>query len=196
MSRRRVWWLVSRWCSRPSRARRAGRGAPGRPAPTGKLIGGTLTPATPDARGWGWQVKASINPGHAAAVLQQGQGTALPGQADHELHDRHLQPGPLLRGGQALRLHLVRDAAQHDVVRRGAADDSGVPRRGRRADDPHAGCPRVEHSEGDRSRRHRRHRADRRRRPRGARRRALLALPAVRAPQLGRRDRSGRSGRA
>jgi 2-keto-3-deoxy-L-rhamnonate aldolase RhmA len=26
------------------------------------LIGGTLTPATADARGWGWQVKASINP--------------------------------------------------------------------------------------------------------------------------------------
>ena len=28
----------------------------------GKLIGGTLTPAKPDERGWGWQVKASINP--------------------------------------------------------------------------------------------------------------------------------------
>lgn len=26
------------------------------------LIGGTLTPAVPDARGWGWQVKASLNP--------------------------------------------------------------------------------------------------------------------------------------
>ena len=25
-------------------------------------IGGTLTPAVPDARGWGWQVKASMNP--------------------------------------------------------------------------------------------------------------------------------------
>jgi 2-keto-3-deoxy-L-rhamnonate aldolase RhmA len=30
--------------------------------PSGQLIGGTLTPATPDARGWGWQVKASLNP--------------------------------------------------------------------------------------------------------------------------------------
>jgi 2-keto-3-deoxy-L-rhamnonate aldolase RhmA len=28
----------------------------------GQLIGGTLTPAKPDARGWGWQVKASISP--------------------------------------------------------------------------------------------------------------------------------------
>jgi 2-keto-3-deoxy-L-rhamnonate aldolase RhmA len=26
------------------------------------LIGGTLTPAKPDARGWGWQVKAMMNP--------------------------------------------------------------------------------------------------------------------------------------
>jgi 2-keto-3-deoxy-L-rhamnonate aldolase RhmA len=36
----------------------AGRGG----ATPGTLIGGTLTPATPDARGWGWQVKASVNP--------------------------------------------------------------------------------------------------------------------------------------
>ena len=35
---------------------RAGGAAAGAP------IGGTLTPAKPDARGWGWQVKASINP--------------------------------------------------------------------------------------------------------------------------------------
>jgi 2-keto-3-deoxy-L-rhamnonate aldolase RhmA len=28
----------------------------------GSLIGGTLTPAKPDARGWGWQVKSEINP--------------------------------------------------------------------------------------------------------------------------------------
>src|SRR5687768_7738483 len=44
-------------------ARQGGARAAG-PAPTtrGGLIGGTLTPATPDARGWGWQVKASVNP--------------------------------------------------------------------------------------------------------------------------------------
>jgi 2-keto-3-deoxy-L-rhamnonate aldolase RhmA len=36
---------------------RAGAAAAGRGP-----IGGTLTPATPDARGWGWQVKASLNP--------------------------------------------------------------------------------------------------------------------------------------
>ncbi len=39
---------------------RAAGGATG--ATNGGLIGGTLTPAKPDARGWGWQVKASINP--------------------------------------------------------------------------------------------------------------------------------------
>ncbi|MEO8483269.1 MAG: aldolase/citrate lyase family protein [Acidobacteriota bacterium] len=37
-----------------------GRGPAG--AGNGALIGGTLTPAKPDARGWGWQVKALINP--------------------------------------------------------------------------------------------------------------------------------------
>jgi 2-keto-3-deoxy-L-rhamnonate aldolase RhmA len=39
-----------------------GGGAAATAGGSGKLIGGTLTPATPDARGWGWQVKASINP--------------------------------------------------------------------------------------------------------------------------------------
>src|SRR6187549_1804440 len=43
----------------PGPARGAGAGSAGA---GGKLIGGTLTPATPDARGWGWQVKAQINP--------------------------------------------------------------------------------------------------------------------------------------
>ncbi len=41
----------------------AQQGAPAPPATRGKPIGGTLTPAVPDARGWGWQVKASIAPG-------------------------------------------------------------------------------------------------------------------------------------
>src|SRR5688572_21945064 len=37
-------------------------GGPATGAANRAPIGGTLTPATPDARGWGWQVKASINP--------------------------------------------------------------------------------------------------------------------------------------
>jgi 2-keto-3-deoxy-L-rhamnonate aldolase RhmA len=36
-------------------------GGAGRGAADGKVIGGTLTPAKADARGWGWQVKASMN---------------------------------------------------------------------------------------------------------------------------------------
>src|SRR5690242_1395283 len=43
----------------PAPTRGGGAGPAGA---SGKLIGGTLTPATADARGWGWQVKASINP--------------------------------------------------------------------------------------------------------------------------------------
>jgi 2-keto-3-deoxy-L-rhamnonate aldolase RhmA len=44
---------------------RQGGGRPGGPAAGAAArgpIGGTLTPAKPDERGWGWQVKASINP--------------------------------------------------------------------------------------------------------------------------------------
>src|SRR5436190_12310278 len=44
----------------PGRGGAAGPGGAG--GPGGKLIGGALTPAAADARGWGWQVKASINP--------------------------------------------------------------------------------------------------------------------------------------
>ena len=54
-----------------------------------------MTPV--DARGWGWQVKASVTPDYAAAVLQQGQGAAVPGQAGHQLHGVGLQPGAVLR---------------------------------------------------------------------------------------------------
>jgi 2-keto-3-deoxy-L-rhamnonate aldolase RhmA len=42
----------------PAPARGSGAGPAGA---SGKPIGGTLTPAVADARGWGWQVKASIN---------------------------------------------------------------------------------------------------------------------------------------
>ena len=41
---------------------RGGQGRGGQGAAAGAPIGGTLTPAKADARGWGWQVKASMNP--------------------------------------------------------------------------------------------------------------------------------------
>ena len=53
-----VAWLPPASGSLALQAQGGGRGA----ATPGTLIGGTLTPAMPDARGWGWQVKASINP--------------------------------------------------------------------------------------------------------------------------------------
>src|SRR5688572_26690004 len=100
-------------------------------------------------------------PGDAAAVLQQGQGTAVPGQADHQLHDVQLQPRAVLRTAQALRLHLVRDAAQHDVVRRGAADAADLSwRRWRGADDPDLRRAGIDDPEGHGPRRDRRHRPD------------------------------------
>ena len=124
---------------------------------------------------------------HAAAALQPRQGAAAAGQADHQLHHFELQSRAVLRSRQALRLHLVRDAAQHDVLRRGAADDGGVPRCRRRADDPHARRAGVEHPEGHRSRRPRDHRPDRGRCTRSAGCGAVLALSAVWTPQRRRR---------
>jgi 2-keto-3-deoxy-L-rhamnonate aldolase RhmA len=41
---------------------RGGTGRAGGSAPAGAPIGGTLTPRKPDDRGWGWQVKALMNP--------------------------------------------------------------------------------------------------------------------------------------
>jgi 2-keto-3-deoxy-L-rhamnonate aldolase RhmA len=41
---------------------RGAGGARGGAAAGGAPIGGTLTPMKPDARGWGWQVKASVSP--------------------------------------------------------------------------------------------------------------------------------------
>jgi 2-keto-3-deoxy-L-rhamnonate aldolase RhmA len=45
----------------PAPGRQGGARAAGAP-PGGSPIGGTLTPMKPDARGWGWQVKAMMNP--------------------------------------------------------------------------------------------------------------------------------------
>src|SRR5690348_11803032 len=46
-----------------ARGQGGGRAAgPARGGAPGQLIGGTLTPAKPDERGWGWQVKASVSP--------------------------------------------------------------------------------------------------------------------------------------
>src|SRR5262245_55075145 len=46
----------------PAQPGRQGGGRRGGPTPGGPPIGGTLTPKKPDERGWGWQVKALMNP--------------------------------------------------------------------------------------------------------------------------------------
>jgi 2-keto-3-deoxy-L-rhamnonate aldolase RhmA len=45
-----------------ARGQGGGRGPGARGGTPGQLIGGTLTPAKADERGWGWQVKASVSP--------------------------------------------------------------------------------------------------------------------------------------
>ena len=111
------------WASGPSRPRQGRAGGAAAAASTGKLIGGTLTPATPDARGWGWQVKASINPATPRPFYNKAKELLFQDKQITSYTISTYNPESLLRGRQTLRLHLVRDAAQHDVVRRGAPDD-------------------------------------------------------------------------
>jgi len=56
-----------------------GGGRVGGAAPAGQLIGGTLTPAKADARGWGWQVKASMNPSTPRPLYMVQNGPARDG---------------------------------------------------------------------------------------------------------------------
>ena len=56
--------------------RQGGRGG-GAPAAARGPIGGTLTPATPDARGWGWQVKASLTPGTTRPLYNRAKELLL-----------------------------------------------------------------------------------------------------------------------
>ena len=146
----RDWWLRDRrargtgsriaWCGTRGRHRR--RWALRRSAGPGH------TDADGARRAWvGMAGQGQHQPEYAEAVLQQGQRAPLPGQAGHQLHDLELQPRSLLRGGQALRLRLVRDAAQHDVVRRGAAHDPDLPTSRCGADDSHARRARSQHAE-------------------------------------------------
>ena len=165
--------------------RRSG-GAPG--GAPGALIGGTLTPAKADARGWGWQVKAMMNPATPRPLYNKAKELLFQDKQITSYTISTFNPELYCEVGQALRLHLVRDAAQHDVVRRGAPHAAHLPGRGRGAHAAHVRCARVEHSEGHRPRRHRHHRADRRR--------CLEARDAARFsryPPYGRRSSGGGS---
>ena len=133
---------------------------------------------------------------HAEATLQPRERSAVQRSTDHELHDFQLRSRAVLRSRQAFRLHLVRDAAQHDVVGRSPSNDRGVSQGGSGADGPHARCLRVEHPEGDRHRRARHHRSHGGRCPRGAGRGALLPVSAVRTSKRRRRTVQPDLGRA
>ena len=57
-----------------------------------------------DGRGWGWMTQVVRQREVQASLLQQGEGAAVQRQAGHQLHDRRVRSGALLRGAQALRL--------------------------------------------------------------------------------------------
>jgi 2-keto-3-deoxy-L-rhamnonate aldolase RhmA len=59
-----------------------GGGRRGGGAPGGAPIGGTLTPAAADARGWGWQVKALMNPATPRPLYNRAKERLL---QDHQI---------------------------------------------------------------------------------------------------------------
>ena len=77
---------------------RQGGGRAGGAATNGTPIGGTLTPAKPDARGWGWQVKASINPATPRPFYNKAKELLFQDKQITSYTISTLQPGSLLRG--------------------------------------------------------------------------------------------------
>src|SRR4029453_4973838 len=49
-------------------------------AGNGGLVGGSMLPDKPDARGWGWQVKAVMNPATPRPLYNKAKELLLPGQ--------------------------------------------------------------------------------------------------------------------
>ena len=63
---------------RPGGARAAGPGGGRAGAGTGAPIGGTLALTPVDARGWGWQVKATMNPARSRPTAVSSIEATMP----------------------------------------------------------------------------------------------------------------------
>ena len=104
------------------------------------LIGGTLTPAKPDARGWGWQVKALINPATPRPFYNKAKELLF--------QDKQITSYTISTYNAESYCEIAKHydyiwfEMQHSTMSydEGAPDDPGVPRRRRSADDPHARC--------------------------------------------------------
>ena len=132
-----------------------GGGREAGPPSAGNLIEGAWgsKPLVPDARGWGWMVKSRLSPNVQRPLYNQAKEKLLQDKQVTSVSIGNVQSGAVLRSAKALGLHLVRDAAQHPHIQRGAADDRRMSRAGRWcADDSHAGCSRGQRPESHRSR--------------------------------------------
>ena len=159
-------------------------------------IGGTLTPKKADERGWGWQVKAMMNPATPRPLYNRAKEALLQRQQITSYTISSFDPDLYCEVGKHfdfIWFEMQHSTMSWDEIRRMMV---ACPSGGRGAVDPHARRLRVQHPEGDRPRRARHHRADGRRCARSARCGAVLALSAVRAAQRRRRQRTASSGRA
>ncbi len=155
--------------------------------PAGAPIGGTLTPAKADARGWGWQVKAMMNPETPRPLYNRAKERLLQDKQITSYTISSFDPELYCEVGKHfdyIWFEMQHSTMSYDEVRRmilacprvGAAPMIRMP-----------DALRVEHPEGHRPRRARDHRSHRRRRARGARRGALLPLSTVRTTKRRRR---------
>ena len=168
----------------PAVGRVAPDAGPSRP---GTLVGGTLTPKKADERGWGWQVKAMMNPATPRPLYNRAKEALL---SDRQITSYTISSfDPELYCEVAKHFDFIWFEMQHstmswDEIRRMMA---ACPKRRRGAVHPHARCLRVQHPEGHRPRRARHHRArrwtmrSRRGMRRGSRaiRRSAAAVPAA-----------------
>ena len=141
----------------PGQGGRSGgaRGAGGNSGP----IGGTLTPTPLDARGWGWQVKASMNPATPRPLYNKAKELLLQDKQVTSYTIATYNPDLYCEVGKHfdyIWFEMQHSTMSYDEV---PPDAARLPGRRRRADAADVGCARVEHSEGDRPRCHRHHRS-------------------------------------
>jgi hypothetical protein len=75
----------------------------------------------------GWQSQSYVSPGYKRPFYSRAKEMLFSGKQVTSFTISRNDPAQLLRGQEALRLRLVRNAAQHHVVERRGADDRCMP---------------------------------------------------------------------
>ena len=154
-------------------------------AASGAPVGGTLTPAKADERGWGWQVKAMMDPATPRPLYNRAKERLLRDKQITSYTISSYDPELYCEVGKHfdyIWFEMQHSTMSYDDVRRMIL---ALPSRRSGSHGPHAGCARIEHSESHRPRRPWDHRSHRRRRVGGSRLGTLLPVSPVRTKERG-----------